>query len=391
MNPKRVRQLQVQTPQGISGTLTKEARLVFNYETTDRAAEASIVLPIRAQSYSKGDLFSIFAMNRPEGYLLEYIKERFSKSLYLDEMMLLKLTGSHQIGRLSYRDLADDDEVRIAPQVTAQEIIGSNTSEELFEFLVDLYFSSGISGFQPKVIVPVIDKKTVATAEYIVKSSGEDYPFLAQNEFMCMSVARTAGIQVPPFWLSADGGLFMMERFDRTADGQKFGLEDMVVLMGKTANEKYHGSYESIAKAIDLYCGEHAAESKARFFEYLAVSALLKNGDAHLKNFSLLYDVPTGAIKLSPLYDVVSTIIYEIVNPKTGATRVDNSMALQMFKQKSFPVNAELIQFGKSVCMVNNPQDVIERIEEAKHVVMRKHANEMDPSLITKLKMAWRI
>jgi serine/threonine-protein kinase HipA len=237
----------------------------------------------------------------------------------------------------------------------------------------------------------VIDKKTVATAEYIVKSSGEDYPFLAQNEFMCMSVARAAGIQVPPFWLSADGGLFMMERFDRTADGQKFGLEDMVVLMGKTANEKYHGSYESIAKAIDLYCGEHAAESKARFFEYLAVSALLKNGDAHLKNFSLLYDVPTGAIKLSPLYDVVSTIIYEIVNPKTGATRVDNSMALQMFKQKSFPVNAELIQFGKSVCMVNNPQDVIERIEEAKHFVMRKHANEMDPSLITKLKMAWRI
>jgi hypothetical protein len=41
--------------------------------------------------------------------------------------------------------------------------------------------------------------------------------------------------------------------------------------------------------------------------------------------------------------------------------------------------------------MVNNPQDVIERIEEAKHFVMRKHANEMDPSLITKLKMAWRI
>ena len=150
-------------------------------------------------------------------------------------------------------------------------------------------------------------------------------------------------------------------------------------------------SMSEIAKAIDLYCGEHAAESKARFFEYLAVSALLKNGDAHLKNFSLLYDVPTGAIKLSPLYDVVSTIIYEIVNPKTGATRVDNSMALQMFKQKSFPVNAELIQFGKSVCMVNNPQDVIERIEEAKHFVMRKHANEMDPSLITKLKMAWRI
>lgn len=391
MNPKRVRQLQVQTPQGISGTLTKEARLVFNYETTDRAAEASIVLPIRAQSYSKGDLFSIFAMNRPEGYLLEYIKERFSKSLYLDEMMLLKLTGSHQIGRLSYLDLADEDEVRLAPQVTAQEIIGSNTSEELFAFLVDLYFSSGISGFQPKVIVPVIDKKTVATAEYIVKSSGEDYPFLAQNEFMCMSVALAAGIQVPHFWLSADGGLFMMERFDRTADGQKFGLEDMVVLMGKTPNEKYHGSYESIAKAIDLYCGEHAAESKARFFEYLAVSTLLKNGDAHLKNFSLLYDVPTGTIKLSPLYDVVTTIIYQIVNPKTGATKVDNSMALQMFKQKSFPVNAELIRFGKSVCMVSNPQDVIERIEEAKHFVMRKHVNEMDPGLIAKLKMAWRI
>ena len=35
-------------------------------------------------------------------------------------------------------------------------------------------------------------------------------------------------------------------------------------------------------------------------------------------------------------------------------------------------------------------QEVIERIEEAKHFVMRKHANEMDPNLIAKLKIAWR-
>jgi serine/threonine-protein kinase HipA len=391
MTNNRIKELQVHTPQGLSGSLHKEARYAFNYISKIRDQEVSLALPTRAESYSSGNLFSVFQMNRPEGYLLEYIQNRFSKSLYLDDMMLLKLTGNNQIGRLTYSDTNEEPSSSPKSQVSVDEIIKSTTSEELFEFLVDTYFSSGISGFQPKVIVPVTDKRTIPTTEYIVKSSGEDYPYLAQNEFLCMEVARISGIRVPEFWLSDDGGLFIMSRFDRKESGEKLGLEDCMVLMGKGPNEKYQGSYENIAKIIELFCKDNAVESKKRFFEYFALSVLLQNGDAHLKNFSLMYDVPGGNIELSPLYDVVTTSIYTTTNPKTGYTKVDNTLALNLNKSKSYPTDTDLIKFGESFCMVSNAQQILEKIEDAKRTVLHLHASRMNSDLIQKIKKAWRV
>lgn len=389
MKSDRIQKLLINTPQGHSGILSKESRFAFNYQTTDRRAEASLVLPIRSESYASGGLFSIFQMNKPEGYLLEYLKARFSKSLYLDDMMLLKLTGENQIGRLQYLDPSDEKLKTTKAIISKEEILSSSASEELFAFLVDSYFDSGISGFQPKVIAPVSDRKTVSTDQYIIKASGDDYPYLAQNEFMCMEVARRSGITVPDFELSENGELFIMKRFDINASDKHLGLEDMAVLMGKTTEEKYQGSYEGIAKAIDIFCKSNAPESKRRFFEYIALSVLLRNGDAHLKNFSLLYETPGDEVMLSPLYDVVTTSIYEIQNPKTGATKVDNTMALNMFKTKSYPSTAQLIEFGKTTCMLTHPQDVITRIEEMKLEVMKEHSDRMHSELITKLGKVW--
>lgn len=393
MKTAKIKKLNVETPEGHAGTLTKESRYVFNYATTSRDAEVSLVMPLRAQSYTSGGLFSIFEMNRPEGYLLETIKKRFAKQGSLDDMALLKITGANQIGRLSYRD-PEDDIANAKPQVTKEELIRSTASSELFEFLSDIYFNSGVSGFQPKVIVPdagarLSEKTSAVTSSLIVKAAGEDYPFLAQNEFMCMEVARRAGLTVPPFWLSEDGGLFIMERFDVAADGQRLGLEDMAVLMGKSPEEKYNGSVENIAKAVDLFCGSNSVESKSRLFEYIALSVSLRNGDAHLKNFSLLYDIPHGDVKLSPLYDVVTTMIYRIENPRTGATKVDNTMALNMFKTKSYPLAQDLIAFGKSVCMVKNPERIIARIEETKRETLAEHQSRIDPWLYINLKSVW--
>jgi len=102
MTTIKVKKLSVETPEGHAGVLTKEARYVFNYETTARDAEVSLVMPLRAQSYASGGLFSVFEMNRPEGYLLDTIKKHFAKIGPLDDMALLKITGGNQIGRLTY-------------------------------------------------------------------------------------------------------------------------------------------------------------------------------------------------------------------------------------------------------------------------------------------------
>ena len=119
----KVKRLVVTTPQGLAGTLEKESRFVFNYQTTDRKCEASLLMPLRAESYSDGRLFSVFEMNRPEGYLLDYLRQRFGKHETLDDMRLLQITGGNQIGRLRYSE--DGRAVAREASVPRAEIIAS--------------------------------------------------------------------------------------------------------------------------------------------------------------------------------------------------------------------------------------------------------------------------
>jgi len=58
------------------------------------------------------------------------------------------------------------------------------------------------------------------------------------------------------------------------------------------------------------------------------LNVLMGNGDAHIKNWSLIYDNPLRP-RLSPAYDLVSTVAY---------TAHDTSVALNMGKVKDFEV-----------------------------------------------------
>jgi serine/threonine-protein kinase HipA len=145
----RIHQLEIHTPQGVSGKLLKESRYVFNYNQVDDDAAVSLVMPVRGESYASGDLMGVFAMNRPEGYLRYIIDERLKRLGAPGDMFLLFLAGGNQIGRLTY----------VLPGVGLPESKGellenllSSPSGALFERLVDQYaMGSGISGVQPNV------------------------------------------------------------------------------------------------------------------------------------------------------------------------------------------------------------------------------------------------
>lgn len=400
MTNGKIKKLIVSTPQGSSGELHRESRFSFNYTTGERAAEVSLLMPIRAASYTSGALPIVFAMNRPEGEQLLRITSKFSKLGGLDEMQLLSILGDNQIGRLSY---AEPDVARSVsrPKIGLKELLRHQASAELFEFLVDAHVEAGISGVQPKVMIPDADamtpvdgKVTALHSNLIVKSGGGEYPFLAQNEFLCMTAAKRSEISVPPFWLSDSGGLFIMDRFD-LRDGEALGFEDMSVLQGKEPDVrgdfKYQSSYENIAKALQLYCRGNALESKQRLFEYVALSVMVRNGDAHLKNFGVLYEHPTAAVapSLSPLYDVVTTKVYSHTNQHTGVEKVDPFMALNMRKDKSYPTRETLVRFGADVCHVAKPQDVIERIGTAMQETLLAEKSRIDPVFLTRMSSVW--
>jgi serine/threonine-protein kinase HipA len=155
------------------------------------------------------------------------------------------------------------------------------------------------------------DRGTATIGGYIVKSWGADYPQLAANEFFCMTAAKRAGLPVPEFHLAENGGLFVMKRFDVATDGSQMGFEDMCCLQALGTNQKYGSTYERVAKSIrDFVSNEFRLQAREQFFASLVLSSIVKNGDAHLKNFGVLYDRPGAAVRLAPVYDVVTTVAY---------------------------------------------------------------------------------
>ena len=398
----KIKELEVSTPQGMSGQLRRESQYVFNYgRGVDPSCEISLTMPLRAQSYAGNVLPPIFTMNRPEGWLAQELVRRMARLGPMDDMRLLAITGEHQIGRLRFTEPGKPDHTRQA-RIGLREILSAESSAEVFAFLVDQYIDSGISGVQPKIMAPdadrlppPADRTTASVADLIVKSGGPQYPDLAVNEFLCMSAARHAGLQTPEFWLSNDRQLFVMKRFDITPEGSQLGFEDMAVLMGKPADPygryKYEGSYENIARALHLYCGAETPQSLGRLFESVALSMMVRNGDAHLKNFGVLYDHPHAMQppRLAPVYDVVTTTAYSYADTRTGRELTDRTLALKLAKSKSYPSREELMGFGRVSCNVNRPGEVIERIAEGMTRALQEYSELLSSPMRDLIHREW--
>lgn len=395
----KVKRLNVMTPQGHSGELSKGSQFSFAYQSASPLREVSLVMPYDPTPSVSSILQPIFDMNVPEGYLADQIKRRMAKHMQVDEMRLLSVIGGNQIGRLTYENPIEPSG-SVRAQVGLQEILSADTSQHVFGFLVETYFESGISGVQPKVLVPDLDKltgsrKTVISSDLIVKSGAEEYEHLAQNEFLCLEAARLAGLHTPPFWLSDNGELFVMERFDLTAS-DRLGFEDMAVLLGLNKdphdNYKYSQSYETLAAVIRQVC-RHADPIREleRFFSSVCLSVMVRNGDAHLKNFGVTYTHPaaTETVQLAPVYDVTTTTVYENYNPRTGRSLVDRTLAIKMNKAKAYPDRQQLIEFGRKHCAVDKPALIVDRIAEAMSQALLIHRPRIDVELFARMQREW--
>lgn len=157
--------------------------------------------------------------------------------------------------------------------------------------------------------------------DWIVKFPDAALPHLPVVEHATMELARRSGIDVPTIqlldrdelpdtpdmvWGSLEARAFAIERFDRAPGRGLVHIEDFAQVRGFYADQKYVGSYETLAALV------HRGEDDASLRELvrrLAFNLLVNNADAHLKNFSLRYADPRRPV-LSPAYDVVSTSPY---------------------------------------------------------------------------------
>ena len=307
-----------------SGLLARGPRkeCVFAYSPDAGAdAQVSLTMPVRLESWVSRDLHPVFQMNLPEGALLEAIRRAIAKVVGEDDLSILRVTGGNQVGRNRF-SLPGDESPHIAETPESlDELLTYPDTRELFHELVARYaLRSGISGVQPKVLLEASQRGALTSSGYIVKSWGTDYPCLAANEYFCMTAVKRAGLPTPEFFVSDNGGLFIMRRFDVSAGGTPIGFEDMCSLQALGTAQKYSGSYERVARSIrDYVSGDRLMEARERFFATLVLSVMVRNGDAHLKNFGVLYAKPGSSVELAPVYDVVTTTAY-IINDVPALT-----------------------------------------------------------------------
>ncbi len=144
---------------------------------------------------------------------------------------------------------------------------------------------------------------------YLLKPPTAWYPQLPEVEDVTMHLAQLAKIKTAPHSLIRlqSGNLaFVTKRIDRTKNG-KLAMEDMCQLTERLTEDKYHGSYEQIAKTIQRHSVTPGLDV-VNFFELVLFSFLTGNADMHLKNFSLLEQPGLGMV-LSPAYDLVNTAL----------------------------------------------------------------------------------
>lgn len=160
-----------------------------------------------------------------------------------------------------------------------------------------------------------------AGGDWIVKLPDRMYPDVPRNEFAMMSLAAAAEIEIPEVrlvhrdeidglppdvWPGEERWAYAVRRFDRGRGQAPIHMEDLAQVRNVYPDAKYHGNYETVGSLV--YRG-HDITSLRQFARRLVFTVLISNGDAHLKNWSLIYRDPRTPT-LAPAYDLVSTRHY---------------------------------------------------------------------------------
>lgn len=331
------------------GVLFKEARanrFVFNYNKDSEAI--SLIMPCKASSYVwRNRLHPIFDMYVPEGYLFELFKNILAKEYgYVDDYVVFYYICSSIESRLTFVNECQAGEF---PIFDLEKILADDSPDTFSKLVAAFLKKNSLGGVHPKTIAVVKSKESITEKEYILKTWGAEYDQLALNECFCLKAVEKTGVPIPKIQLSSRNKFLLVERFNLDRKNNSYlGFEEILVLLGKNKEEKYSGSYEKVAEVIGRVATD-TSQSMQNFYKIIVMNYLLKNGDAHLKNFGILYtqDATNKPIVwLAPAYDIVNTVVYSH----------KDKPALTMFGKKLWFGKKELIKFGVAHCNLTDTE-----------------------------------
>lgn len=255
----------------------------------------------------------------PEGSLRELIAQGLK--VHVDnEFHILSYLGADLPGALVAEPMEPDD--------VPDSVLNTHGKARAIKFdKVSPENKFSLAGVQMKFSMKEKDgrynlSKGDVLGDWIVKTPSTKHKDVPVNEYTAMKLAELVGVDIPEIKLVELNKLdnlpqinlpdeklaFAIKRFDRD-DYVRIHMEDFAQVLVKYAHEKYNSAnYEQIGRIIYGYSGDGLADAQ-QFARRLLVNILLANGDAHLKNWSLIYSDKITP-RLSPAYDIVTTRVY---------------------------------------------------------------------------------
>jgi serine/threonine-protein kinase HipA len=238
-------------------------------------------------------------------------------------------------------------------------------NEEVAEKFIENRKRISISGVQEKSSF-ILDKNILRLTNegeqgtYILKPIPRDLKKVDQvpaNEHLTMQIAKQVyalnTAENALIFFKNGSPAYITKRFDVKNEGGKWGKEDFASLAGKTkdnagANFKYGYSYEEIGLLIQKFVPAWRVEVE-KYFSLVVFNFLFSNGDAHLKNFSLL-ESSKGDYLLSPAYDLINTRLH--VDDSDFALNKGlfaDDFKSEEYKKSSHPSKHDFIEFAKRI------------------------------------------
>ena len=255
----------------------------------------------------------------PEGALREYLAQAL-KTHTDNEFELFAHLGQDLPGALIATAIGPD----AIPEYVLE---GSSKADVIKSIAQDKKKHFSLAGVQMKFSMQEKDGRyqiaeSGARGDWIIKTPSTTHRHVPLNEFTAMRLAELAGVTIPDIRLVEMNKLeqlpginlpnedyaFAIRRFDRQ-EGARIHMEDFAQVLVKYPQDKYRSAnYQQIAKILYDYAEDGLGDVQ-QFARRLLTNILLANGDAHLKNWSVIYP-DTVTPTLSPAYDIVTTRVY---------------------------------------------------------------------------------
>lgn len=206
---------------------------------------------------------------------------------------------------------------------------------------------------------------------HIIKTAIPDYPDSVENECYSMWLAKACGLNCAKCSIAVIGGRrrYVCERFDRIEESgrvRRLHQEDFCQLLHVDPKRKYESlGGPGIATSMSLMRElSLSAADTLEFLRRIVFAFLLGNGDAHGKNYSVLYRGRTAA--LSPMYDIMSTAVYPEVSARM-AMKIDGEYAFKWITRAKFLRMAEKLGISPRTMdkEINRLQKCIEKCAPA--------------------------